>query len=42
MHKTIRRLGLDPTPGFTHHRGADDAAEIARMLAFVMERLRAK
>ena len=36
MLRAMRRLGLEPTPGSTHHRGADDAVEIARMLGMVL------
>jgi inhibitor of KinA sporulation pathway (predicted exonuclease) len=36
MLRAMRRLRLDPTPGGTHHRGNDDAVEIARMLGLAM------
>lgn len=38
--KAMERLGLEPTPGATHHRGNDDAVEIARMLGLAMRGLR--
>ena len=40
MQRTMRRLGLEATPGSTHHRGGDDAVEIARMLGMAMRGLR--
>jgi inhibitor of KinA sporulation pathway (predicted exonuclease) len=36
MMKALKRLGLEATPGSTHHRGTDDAVEIARMLGMAM------
>jgi inhibitor of KinA sporulation pathway (predicted exonuclease) len=41
MAGAMRRLGLDPVPGSRHHRGADDAVNIARLLALVLGGLRA-
>jgi inhibitor of KinA sporulation pathway (predicted exonuclease) len=40
MLRAMGRLGLEPTPGSTHHRGGDDAFEIARMLGLAMRGLR--
>jgi inhibitor of KinA sporulation pathway (predicted exonuclease) len=40
MLKAMKRLGLEATPGSTHHRGGDDAVEIARMLGLAMRGLR--
>jgi len=40
MPRAMRRLGLEPTPGAKHHRGSDDAVEIARMLGLAMRGLR--
>jgi inhibitor of KinA sporulation pathway (predicted exonuclease) len=40
MLRAMRRLGLEPTPGGTHHRGNDDAVEIGRMLGLAMRGLR--
>jgi len=36
MMRAMRRVGVEPTPGSTHHRGADDAVNIARLLAVVL------
>jgi len=36
MAGAMRGLGLEPTPGSTHHRGADDAVNIARIAALVL------
>jgi len=41
MLRAMRRLGLEPTAGSTHHRGADDAVGTARMLGMAMRGLRA-
>lgn len=40
MRQALKRLGLQPTPGAVHHRGADDAAEIARILGLVLRGLK--
>ncbi len=40
MMKAMRRLGLEATPNGRHHRGGDDALEIARMLGRAMRGLR--
>jgi len=40
MLKAMKRLGLATTPGSTHHRGGDDAVEIARVLGLPMRGLR--
>lgn len=40
MLRAMRRLGLEPTLGSTHHRGGDDAVEIGRMLGLAMRGLR--
>lgn len=42
MRRARERLGLEPTPGATHHRGNDDAIEIARMLGLAMRGLRGR
>jgi len=36
MMRAIRRLGLEPVERSTHHRGADDAVNIGRLLAVVL------
>jgi len=36
MAGAMRRLGVEPIPGSRHHRGCDDAAEIARLLGRVL------
>jgi len=36
MAAAMRRLGLDPVPGSRHHRGADDAVNIGRLLALML------
>jgi len=41
LRRALRRLGLEPTPGAVLHRGADDAVEIARILALMLGALRA-
>lgn len=35
MMRTLHHLGLEPLPGSRHHRGADDALNIGRILAHV-------
>ena len=40
MMRAMRRLGLEPTPGATHHRGCDDAIEIGRILGLAMREAR--
>jgi len=36
LRRALNRLGLEPTPGSTFHRGADDAANIGRLLGMVL------
>jgi len=36
MAGAMRRLGVEPLPGSRHHRGCDDAVEIARLLGRVL------
>ena len=36
MAGAMRRLGVEPIPGSRHHRGCDDAVEIARLLGMVL------
>jgi hypothetical protein len=40
MLQAMKRFDLEPTPGGPHHRGADDAVEIAKMLGRAMRGLR--
>lgn len=40
MTGTLRRLGLEPLPGSVHHRGADDACNIATILGCLLGRVR--
>lgn len=41
MSGAMRRLGVQPIPGSRHHRGCDDAANIATMLGVLFRGLRA-
>ncbi len=41
MMETLKRLDIEPAPGSRHHRGYDDAINIARLLAAVLRGLRA-
>ena len=36
MAGAMRRLGVEPLPGSRHHRGCDDAVEIARLLGMLL------
>lgn len=36
MAGAMRRLGIEPLPGSRHHRGCDDAANIAMLLGMVL------
>ena len=40
MMETLKRLHIEPMPGGRHHRGCDDALNIARLLAVVLRGLR--
>ncbi len=40
MMETLKRLGVESMPGSRHHRGCDDAVNIARLLALVLRGLR--
>lgn len=41
MMETLKRLDIEPAPGSRHHRGYDDAINIARLLAVVLRGLKA-
>ena len=41
MMETLKRLHIEPAPGSRHHRGYDDAINIARLLAAVLRGLKA-